>query len=74
MKDWLRYSRNRLRMTAWSAYVTTDVLSMVRISQMIDQIKDKIITIFVFEYSWTQVISGGHGHCLTYLDSPRLLV
>ena len=70
MNDQFKYIRDRLRATAWSAHVTTYDSSMVKNSQMINQNTDMITKISYshsFEYSQTQVSSGGAGHCLIIL-------
>ena len=61
MKDQFKHARNRLRMTAWSALVSTDDLSMVRTKQMINQNTEldylHLFYIHLSEYTWTQVSS-----------------
>ena len=63
MKDQFKHTRNRLRMTAWSALVSTDDLSMVRTKQMINQNTEldylHLFYIHLSEYTWTQVSSMG---------------
>ena len=39
-KDWLKNFRCRLKMTAWSVHVTTDIFLLVKIGQMIDKNAD----------------------------------
>ena len=61
------YIRNRAGLMAWSMHVTTDVLSVVRINQMIDQNTSIIIIFIVISLNTPGLAmsSGGHGHCLT---------